>query len=947
MHDGFTCSNIGTRSFYFYIYFLGMQFSCLIFTVLLSSPSERQNAVTQAISEARHEAKLREDANNKASTQAAKDRKYTSSQLLSKFFKRASEKAKKIGKAQLLYEQMVRKTERKLAELKRKSHASVQSAEARAEELAEELFHKPGSLLTKEEIAHLWQESGCLEVREPPSCNFPTVNLYRTIDGSCNNLENPLFGASGTAFTRIAPAAYEDGISAPRGRLQGMSESVFSPGSFLPPNPSARLISAAVVQNVTQDEIPFTHILMQWGQFLDHDMDIGPELEAECEGCEFTEVCEPIRVPDLDPAFGVGTPQNGDCLTFRRSLPACDISRPGEFLPREQINDLTSYIDGSMVYGSNEEIGNAVRLFKNGLLRTGPNFPGNQPSLPVDNEFLVACPNAQDCFLCGDVRCNEQISLTIMHTMWLREHNRIARELGSLNPHWDDERIFQEARRIVGALIQKITYIDYLPKVLGPEVFNRVIGPYPGYNPEVNAGTANAFATAAYRYGHSLIRPQFDRLGPDFSPLAIGPLNLRDAFFNPGQFNASLGTDPILRGLVNVNARRVDEFLNRVLTTQLFETATSPGMDLASLNIQRGREHGLPPYPIWKNFCLRTFELISDFENDLTLVRFLQNYGSLDTLDLWVGGLAENRLPNSLLGATFACIFGITFSNTRAGDRFFYLNPGVFTPAQVRQIEKGTLSRVICDNSDNINKIQPDAFLSNQTRVNCGKIPRVNLKRWQEDVCFFRARVQPRNFDMQIRVFSRSVQANFVFTSVSVLASQLNQFMCVPIQCPTDTVATDVIVYSSVDLIETLRIENNAALPTSSFPQSGVYRAFWPRSQIQSGVGGVFFSFADCQVGTEPALTFTLPSVQSAEVEAKLLAKAAQTGDSSNNPESPETSETVPESILKILKETNKDAVLEEIDIESATEQEKASVASDEQLLNDLEAALKKLGNHK
>ena len=173
--------------------------------------------------------------------------------------------------------------------------------------------------------------------------------------------------------------------------------------------------------------------------------------------------------------------------------------------------------------------------------------------------------------------------------------------------------------------------------------------------------------------------------------------------------------------------------------------------------------------------------------------------------------------------------------------------------------------------------------------------------------------------------------------------------MCVPIQCPTDTVATDVVVYSSVELLQTLKIENNAALPASSLPQPGAYRAFWPRSQIQSGNGGVFFTFADCQVGIEPALTFNLPSVQSAEVEAKLLAKATQTGGSSDNPESPETSETVPDSILKILKKPNPDALVEEIDVESATttEQEKASVASDEQLLNDLEDALKKLGNHK
>ena len=140
-----------------------------------------------------------------------------------------------------------------------------------------------------------------------------------------------------------------------------------------------------------------------------------------------------------------------------------------------------------------------------------------------------------------------------------------------------------------------------------------------------------------------MIRPQFDRLDANYRPLAIGPLNLVNAFFNPAQFRTSLGTDPILRGLVSVNSRRVDEFLNIVLTTQLFQTNISPGMDLASLNIQRGREHGLPPYPAWKNFCKRIFNITSDFENELTLVRFLQNYGSLETLDLWVGGLAEDR----------------------------------------------------------------------------------------------------------------------------------------------------------------------------------------------------------------------------------------------------------------------------------------------------------------
>ena len=99
-----------------------------------------------------------------------------------------------------------------------------------------------------------------------------------------------------------------------------------------------------------------------------------------------------------------------------------------------------------------------------------------------------------------------------MHTIWLREHNRIANQLLLLNPHWNDDKVFQESRRIVVAEMQHITYNEWLPIILGMKYMDS-FGMKPSeagfnqlYDAEVNPSVTNAFATAAFRFGHSLVQ---------------------------------------------------------------------------------------------------------------------------------------------------------------------------------------------------------------------------------------------------------------------------------------------------------------------------------------------------------------------------------------------------------------------------------------------------------
>jgi peroxidase len=102
-----------------------------------------------------------------------------------------------------------------------------------------------------------------------------------------------------------------------------------------------------------------------------------------------------------------------------------------------------------------------------------------------------------------------------------------------------------------------------------------------------------------------MVNPVLSRLGPDFSPIDEGNLPLRKAFFSPWRLVQEGGIDPILRGLFATAAKKnmPNEVMNKELTERLFEMAHAVALDLGAINIQRGRDHGLPSYTDWREKC--------------------------------------------------------------------------------------------------------------------------------------------------------------------------------------------------------------------------------------------------------------------------------------------------------------------------------------------------------
>jgi hypothetical protein len=426
----------------------------------------------------------------------------------------------------------------------------------------------------------------------------------------------------------------------------------------------------------------------QWGQFIDHDMTLT---------FMNTEPMDIMVSSPSDPLYPM-IPMDRSDYDFSTGTSTSN--------PRAQYNENTSYLDASMVYGSDTDRALALRTFSGGLLQTsGDNLlPRNVIRIHNANEGVEPHPTL---FLAGDIRANEQLGLIAMHTLFMREHNRLATEIGNADPSLNDEQIYQRARKMVGAIVQHVTYNEYLPALTGnPANLDEA-----SYNPEVNATIANEFSTAVFRMGHTQVSPTLMRMDNDGNVAPGGPTTMLDAFFAPSRITGSEEIDFLLKGLASQIQQPTDLKMIDEMRNTLFGPPGAGGLDLFALNVNRARDHGMPTLvqmqgaaglPVARSFA----EITSDPQLQAELASV---YPSAKSVDLWVGLLAEDKLPGSALGFTLQTLLLEQFDRLMSGDRFFYLWDEDLTADELDFITSSRLSDVIRRNTG-LTNLQENVF---------------------------------------------------------------------------------------------------------------------------------------------------------------------------------------------------------------------------------------------
>ncbi|WP_264048359.1 peroxidase family protein [Methylobacterium flocculans] len=502
-----------------------------------------------------------------------------------------------------------------------------------------------------------------------------------------------------------------------------------------------------------------------------------------------------IPGPNGYPQLVVGMGPDGVLGTaddvLREGDPAAPVSAQGVVLTGHAFLDDIAHAAVPVVTGGELQAdGDTALGYGNADGTPGPQ--GQRGATAYDNELL------DRHFVAGDGRANENIALTAVHQVFHAEHNRVVEmtkqialdsgDLTFLNKWllvdveaipttdagraalvWDGERLFQAGRFTNEMEYQHLVFEEF-GRMMQPDIDAFVFEPSADINPSIAA----EFAHVVYRFGHSMLRQDIAVIAIDAEGKPVqNDITLFDGFLNPVMYDslgaAEVASGAIIRGMSRQTGSEIDEFVTDVLRNQLLGIP----LDLATINLARGRDVGTPtlnvargrffeetgdtllkPYESWADFALNlknpasiinfvaaygnhasvlnttdtprtTVELReaatrlvlgdstltgtakADFDADrLDFLNHTGAYagdgtlGGLNTVDFWMGGLAEKKMAfGGMLGSTFSFVFQMTMENLQDADRFYYLSRTQGLNL-LNELENNTFAELVMRNTD-------------------------------------------------------------------------------------------------------------------------------------------------------------------------------------------------------------------------------------------------------
>ncbi|CAB4055922.1 DUOX [Lepeophtheirus salmonis] len=515
--------------------------------------------------------------------------------------------------------------------------------------------------------------------------NVPKFKIEKQrYDGWYNNMAHPNWGSVDSPLIRKTPPYYDDGV------YMMPETNVPSPRSL---SEAFMKYSADIEPQARGSVMNRTALLAFFGQVVSSEI----LMASQCKGRRF--------MPFYRASYDTSTGQSPN-------------------RPREQLNKMTSWIDGSFIYSSQEAWVSVMRSFVNGsfkTMNTSSNYPPyNLERVPLFNQpspHILRSLSPERMFVLGDPRTNQNPAFLAFGILFYRMHNVLANRILEKHPKWSDEDIFQAARRwnIEHHRLRIFTGIhgDSLPE-------------YSGYKVYLHPGISNVFQSAAFRYGHTLIPPGIYRRGDKchFKPDKNGGAALRlcSTWWNAQGImestgDASTAVEDILRGLSSQISEKEDNILCSDVRNKLFGPMEFSRRDLAALNIMRGRDNGLPDYNTVRTYFglprVSNWSQINEekYKKDPELFERLESlYGEdcLDHIDVYIGGMLESSYGP---GPLFKAIIKEQFERLRDSDRFWFENTEnkFFTTKEIEEIRQIKLSDVIL----NATSITPDQIQKN------------------------------------------------------------------------------------------------------------------------------------------------------------------------------------------------------------------------------------------